>query len=85
MARPEAADAKPFIAIGMVAVSFFLYAWSAVVVPGVVTRLLLPVLWVAMLVLTMRWFAPRPAWSLASAAVTVAVWFAVMYGGLAGR
>lgn len=83
MARTRPGDATPFIAVGVIAVSFFLYAWSAIVVPGVVTRVLLPLLWVVMVVLTVRWSSARPRLSLAPAALTLVAWFVVLYGGLA--
>lgn len=68
----------PFIGVGGLATALFLYGWSAIVVPGPVTTVLLPLLWVALFVLALAWFTRHPYRVLALPFVAVAAWFAVM-------
>jgi hypothetical protein len=68
----------PFIAIGGLAVALFLYAWSAIALPGWLNSLLLPLFWLALFVLATRWFTTAPRRSVLLPVVAVVVWFAVM-------
>ncbi len=66
--------------IGMsgMAVAFFLYGYSAIVLPEVRTLVLLPLVWLVLFVLSCRWFMTRPYHVLVLPVVAVAVWFAAM-------
>lgn len=68
----------PFIGVSGMATTFFLYAWSALVVPDVITVVVLPLVWLVLLALTVRWFTSHPYRSLAMPFVAVVVWFAVL-------
>ena len=68
----------PFLAIGGLAVAFFLYAYSAIALPGWLNSLLLPAFWVVLLVVATRWFTRRPKASMLLPVAAIAVWFAVM-------
>ena len=74
----------PFIAVGGLAVAFFLYAYSAIVLPGWTNSLVLPLLWVVLLVVATRWFTRRPRASMLLPVVAIAVWFAAMLLGSRG-
>ena len=76
--RSEPATPGPFIAAGGMAVAFFLYAYSAIARPSWVHSLVLPLVWLALLVVCLRWFSRRPRASVALPAVAVAVWFAAV-------
>jgi hypothetical protein len=68
----------PFIAVGGLAVTAFLYGYSAIVLPGLVTSVLLPVFWLVLFVLATRWFTPHPRRSLLLPVAAAAAWFGVM-------
>ena len=68
----------PFLAVGGLAVAFFLYAYSAIAMPGGLNSLVLPVFWVALLFVATRWFTRRPKASTLLPVVAIVVWFAVM-------
>ncbi|HET6651149.1 MAG TPA: hypothetical protein VFH10_00800 [Nocardioides sp.] len=68
----------PFLVIGGLAVAFFLYAYSAIALPGWLNSLVLPVFWVVLLVVATRWFTRHPRASILLPVVAIAVWFAVM-------
>lgn len=68
----------PFIAIGGLAVAFFLYAYVATALPGWVNSVALPLVWLVLLVLSFRWFTRRPRASMLLPVVAIALWFAVM-------
>ena len=70
----------PFIGVAGMASTFFLYAWSALVVRDLLTVVVLPLLWVVLLVLTTRWFTRHPYRALAMPFVSLTVWFAAMLG-----
>lgn len=68
----------PFIGVAGMASTFFLYAWSALVVRDVLTAVVLPLVWLVLLVLTTRWFTSHPYRALVTPFVSAAVWFAAM-------
>ena len=68
----------PFIGVGGLAVAFFLYGYSAFAMPSIVNSVLLPLFWVALLVLATAWFTRHPVRSVWLPVVAVGVWFAVM-------
>lgn len=74
----------PFIGLAGMATTLFLYGWSAVALPGWLTSLVLPLVWLVLLLLAMRWFTTHPYRVLALPLVATAVWFAVMLSGAAG-
>ncbi len=68
----------PFIGLGGMATMLFLYAYSAIVLPGVVTLVVLPAVWLALLALSLAWFTRHPRRVLAAPFVAAAVWFTAM-------
>jgi len=68
----------PFIGIGGMATTLFLYVWSALVVRDVVTIVVLPLVWLVLFVLSLAWFTKYPHRVLALPFVAAAVWFAAM-------
>ena len=68
----------PFFAVGGLAVAFFLYAYVAIVMPSVVNTIVLPLVWTALFVVSLRWFTRRPKAAMALPVVAVVVWFAVV-------
>jgi hypothetical protein len=68
----------PFFAVGGLAVAFFLYAYVAIAMPSVLNTLVLPLVWVALLAVSLRWFTRRPKAAMALPVVAIAVWFAVV-------
>ena len=68
----------PWIGMSGMAVAFFLYAYSAVVLPGVVTVVVLPLVWMVLFALAAAWFMTHPYRVLATPVVAVATWFAAM-------
>jgi hypothetical protein len=76
--KQELDKSGPFFAVGGLAVAFFLYAYSAIALPGWLNSLVLPLFWLALLVVATRWFTRRPKASILLPVLAVAVWFAVM-------
>lgn len=70
----------PFIGMAGMATTAFLYAWSALVVRDVLSSLLLPLLWLVLFVLAVRWFDTHPYRVLALPVVALVVWFGAMLG-----
>lgn len=68
----------PFIGAAGMATTFFLYAYVAIVLPGVLTLLVLPAVWLLLLGLTIAWFTRHPYRVLALPFIATAVWFAAM-------
>jgi hypothetical protein len=68
----------PFIGVGGMATTLFLYAYSAIVLPDVVTVVVLPAVWLVLFALSLAWFTRYPFRVLALPFVAAAVWFAVM-------
>ncbi|HEU4515139.1 MAG TPA: hypothetical protein VFR87_18670 [Nocardioidaceae bacterium] len=68
----------PFIGIGGMATTLFLYAYSAIVLPDVVTVVVLPLLWLVLFALSWVWFTRYPYRVIALPFIAAAVWFAVM-------
>ena len=73
----------PFIALGGFAVAFFLYAYVAIAMPSWLNSLVLPLVWLALLVVCLRWFTRRPKAAIAKTGKAIAAWFAAVL--LAGR
>jgi hypothetical protein len=68
----------PFFALGGMSIALFLYAYSAIARAGLITSVLLPLLWLVLFALTCRWFTRRPATVVLVPVVTIALWFAVV-------
>ena len=76
--KQELDKSGPFFAVGGLAVAFFLYAYSAIALPGGLNSLGLPLFWLALLVVATRWFTRRPKASMLLPVVAITVWFAAM-------
>jgi hypothetical protein len=68
----------PFIGMAGMATTFFLYAWSAVVVRDVLTLVVLPLCWLALLALAAWGFSNHPYLVLVAPVVATSLWFAVL-------
>jgi len=68
----------PWVGLAGLAATGFLYGYTAVVTPGWVTSLLLPLLWVGLVALGVRWFLRRPGWVPLLPVLAVVVWFAAV-------
>lgn len=60
------------------ATTSFLYGYSAIALPDVLTVLVLPAVWLVLLGLTMAWFTRHPYRVVALPFVAATVWFAAM-------
>lgn len=76
--RMNLQQSGPFIGMAGMATTFFLYAWSAIVVRDVVSLVVLPLFWLLLLVLSTRWFTTHPYRVLALPLVAAVAWFAAM-------
>lgn len=65
----------PFIGVGGMATTGFLYGCSAFALPGWVTVVVLPLVWVVLFALSLAWFTRHPYRVLALPFVATAVWF----------
>ncbi len=74
----DLARSGPFIGLAGMATTLFLYGYSAVVLHDLESLVLLPLVWVALFVLTLVWFGRRPYAVLALPFVAAAVWFWAM-------
>jgi hypothetical protein len=68
----------PFIGVGGMATTLFLYAYSAIVLPDVVTTVVLPLVWLVLFGLSLAWFTGHPYRVLVLPIVAAAVWFVAM-------
>jgi hypothetical protein len=62
------------------ACTFFLYAASGLVAPGWGVAVLMAI-WLALLVLAIRWWTPHPLRLLTLPVVALAIWFALVTAG----
>lgn len=69
----------PWIGLGGMATTLFLYAWSAIALPQVVTLVFLPSVWLLLFALTVAWLTRYPYRVLALPFVAAAVWFVTMF------
>jgi hypothetical protein len=70
----------PWIGMSGMAVALFLYAYTAIVLPDVLTVLVLPLLWLVLFALAVAWFLRHPHRVLALPVIAVATWFVAMLG-----
>lgn len=68
----------PFIGVAGMAATFFLYAWSALVVRDMMTVVVLPLVWLMLFVATAVWFTSHPYRALATPFVATVVWFGLL-------
>jgi len=74
----------PFFGVGGMAVSLFLYAYSAIALPSWLHTVLMPLLWLGLFVLACRWFTRRPKAVVVVPLLAVVAWFALVLGFGAG-
>ncbi len=77
---PRTVSPWPFVGMGLMAASFFLYAASGLLAPawGVVVLL---VIWLALLLLCFAWWTPHPRRLPWVGVFAVAFWFAALNAG----
>lgn len=80
MANHNLEQSGPFIGISGLVVALFLYGYSAIALPGWLHSALMPLLWLVLFVLGLRWFTRRPVWVMALPVVAIGAWFALMLG-----
>jgi hypothetical protein len=68
----------PFVGLGGMATTLFLYGWSAVVLHDVESLVVLPAVWLVLFVLTLVWFSRHPYRVAVLPFIAAAVWFAAM-------
>jgi len=68
----------PFIGLGGMATTLFLYAWSAIVLHDLVSLVVLPLVWLVLFALTLAWFTRHPYRVVALPVAAAALWFAAM-------
>jgi hypothetical protein len=68
----------PFIGLGGMATTLFLYGWSAIVVHDVESLLVLPLVWLVLFALTVAWFTKYPYRVLVLPLLAAAAWFIAM-------
>ena len=78
MTRNDLRQSGPFIGIGGVVVVAFLYAYVAIAFPSVMHSVVMPLLWLAILVLACRWFTRRPRAAVVLPMVAALLWFALL-------
>ena len=78
MAGNDLRQSGPFIGVGGVVVVAFLYAYVAIAFPSVLHSVVMPLLWLAILVLACRWFTRRPRAVVVLPVVAALLWFALL-------
>ena len=78
MTRNDLRQSGPFIGIGGVVVVAFLYAYVAIAFSNVLHSVVMPLLWLAILVLACRWFTRRPRAAVVLPMVAALLWFALL-------
>jgi len=68
----------PFIGLGGMATTLFLYGWSAVVLRDVESLVVLPLVWIVLFALTLLWFTKYPYRVLVMPLIAAGVWFIAM-------
>jgi hypothetical protein len=79
--RPDLARSGSWIGMSGLAVALFLYGYTAIVLPGLLFSVLLPVLWLVLFTLGCRWFLAHPYRVLVLPVLAVGAWFAVALTG----
>ncbi len=60
--------------------ALFLYVYSAITLRDVVSSLVLPLFWLTLFVLAVRWFVHHPLRVIALRVIAISIWFAVILG-----
>ncbi|CAN5565898.1 hypothetical protein BH10ACT10_BH10ACT10_19230 [soil metagenome] len=68
----------PFLGVGGMAVAAFLYGYAAIAIPSVLHSIVMPVAWLAIFVLTCRWFTRRPVAVVGLPVLAVVLWFGLL-------
>lgn len=68
----------PFIGLGGMATTLFLYGWSAIVRHDLESLVVLPLVWLVLFALTLAWFTRYPYRVLVLPFVAAAAWFLAM-------
>ena len=76
--RQDAARSGPFLGLGGIAVAAFLYGYTAVAFPSLLHSLVMPLVWLAFLVLTCAWFTRRPVAVALVPVAAVLAWFGLL-------
>jgi hypothetical protein len=76
--QQQRAKAAPFVGMIGFAMAAFLYGYAAIVLPGVLHSVVLPLLWLVLFVLACRWFTRRPNGVIPLAGLAIVAWFVVM-------
>jgi len=71
-------DSGPFIGVGGMAVAAFLYGYTAIAFPSVLHSVVMPLLWLALFVVSLRWFTRRPRGIVLLPVAAVAAWFVLL-------
>lgn len=79
---PRAVSPWPFVGLGLMAASFFLYAASVLLAPAWAVVVLL-LTWLALLLLCFAWWTPHPRRLPWVGVGSVALWFAALNAGAA--
>lgn len=77
---PDFERSGSFIGVGGLAVAAFLYGYSAIALPSLLHSVLLPLLWLAFLVVASVLFTRRPRVVMLLPLLAVVVWFGVLVG-----
>jgi hypothetical protein len=78
MNAPNKADPRSFIGLGLLAVSCFLYGYSAIALPSWLHSAVMPVVWLVLLLLGCAWFTNYPRMVVVVGALSFVVWFAMV-------
>lgn len=68
----------PFIGLGGMATTLFLYVWSAIVFHDLEFLVVLPLVWLVLFALTLAWFTRFPYRVLVLPFIAAGVWFFAM-------
>ena len=71
-------DSGPFIGVGGMAVAAFLYGYTAIAFPSVLHSVVMPLLWLALLVVSLRWFTRRPRGIVLLPVAAIVAWFVLL-------
>jgi hypothetical protein len=82
---PREISPWPFVGIGLIAVDFFFYAFTGLVLPGAPwwALVLLMLLWAVFLLLGTRWWTPHPRRLPWLGVAAMVLWFALVLSAAA--
>lgn len=76
--RHDLEKSGPFIGVGGMAVSLFLYGYTAIGLASWLHSLVMPLVWLALFVASCRWFTTHPRAVVLLPVLSIAVWFGVI-------